>query len=1692
MSNLYPLVQEARICLRCQYRLANYGAKRRKVQARSFSAQSQNFQEHARADDRASVRQDLFDVPTIPETLLDQSADDIELPKDARPARALEDLGYFFRSANLYSRDPLGRTTLGKPAEVLRLQDNPPRRRDRKWWQVDKEDDNISRSPEPLTSSDILDSVNTDRGLVSEARAIHNIDALKQDWQSRLKDQHLGPTESECDHLRKRAMLGFTRKQLLAYMKKASTLNPQDSTDLHHPFQSALYARSEWRVGVTAFPGDGARRLNDVSGSSWTRYKFVDKLMRQTWGIRSREELQSIGEVDVRIHEAHLYLLSSHNSGILRRIATEYDAKIDCSRVEHILRITANAATCASSLKLLSMVLDDIVCHKYSLGINSKSTRMPTATNEVFNDIQLREIERLSDTVVRWPQNDGGKIQHFPKLLIYYLGQDSKSLEAARRLLGQCRNPLREAKPDVFFAGDDAVFDALAPLPVEASKNLPLTDRGIAWTRLCSGSTESVTDGQAPPSALINVIEHIQPSDNYSTLHQLLGERWNWGIRCVQERSTVLGQLLYPAKTASSRKRSRWDLTQPHVMNTDVPSIRSEFGSLGQEMKLRQEVRIKLQATNGAVLKGAPIRHLPDLELRCVIQVDPDRPDEPSKVILDGVRLVLENRQADLLLPHEPMDMRFATQVYLDATAKPDPRILRFMESCNLSDPDLDPLVMPQSLTIGIPRQIMDPVPQADEKVIDKVSLRKYSLASVERFWILHSDRDGIKAAYSTIDAGAFGGRRQELRFSQCSVPEIKPPVDWLSRQTRSLYHYAYNMVQRTRVGQKMAANISRRDAVMDWVTPNEIERAELRQVGVRRVVSSRLPDFQRWPSIRHYATVESGDPKDPKKKDKASKKDDGEITDDGNKAGKPAPGFEQLYKDEGVMSSTSANGQNPNEPEGPRLTQREMEALDNLLRLVKKGMPTEQAKIIERAFADIKRDGIPQELREIIDARKNGKSLDIATMARLARVTSEMARKSAEKQVNRLEKESTNRSDTSGSSSSSDSGKKRDSHGEKGSASSFDFMDIKLDTQTLFSAAFVFYMLYRAMMPSENSKNITWQEFQTTFLSNGLVEKLTVINKSNVRVDLHREATAQAYPESPAQHANFHYYFTIGSVEALERNLDAAQQELDIPQGERIPVAYVNEETWLATLYTFAPLLLIVGVPYLLSRRTGGGMGSSSGLFGIGKSRAKKFNHETDVKVKFKDVAGMDEAKAEIMEFVSFLREPETYSRLGAKIPRGAILSGPPGTGKTLLAKATAGESGVPFFSVSGSEFVEMFVGVGPSRVRDLFANARKNTPCIIFVDEIDAIGKKRGVGVFGGDSEREATLNQILTEMDGFNTSEQVVVLAGTNRPDVLDGALMRPGRFDRHINIDAPTMEGRKQIFKVHVAKIITDENVEHMTGRLAALTPGFSGADIANCVNEAALTAARTNATKVVMKHFESAIERVIGGLENKSRVLNPTEKRTVAYHEAGHAICGWFFKHADPLLKVSIIPRGKALGYAQSLPDSENYLLTMHQLMDRMAMTLGGRVSEELHFDTVTSGASDDFNKVTRMATAMVTKMGMSDKIGYLYFEEDSQKLHKPFSEETARHIDQEVRRIVDEAYQQCKDLLTEKKREVGLVAEELLAKEVMVRDDLVRLLGKRPFGDNKEFSKYFDGEDGKSAPDVPPDVPPAVPPAPAM
>ncbi|KAF8640855.1 hypothetical protein AX17_000503 [Amanita inopinata Kibby_2008] len=630
--------------------------------------------------------------------------------------------------------------------------------------------------------------------------------------------------------------------------------------------------------------------------------------------------------------------------------------------------------------------------------------------------------------------------------------------------------------------------------------------------------------------------------------------------------------------------------------------------------------------------------------------------------------------------------------------------------------------------------------------------------------------------------------------------------------------------------------------------------------------------------------------------------------------------------------------------------------------------------------------------------------------------------------------------------------------------------------------ASAVAYLAY-SNSSSSSSREITWQEFRTAFLDKGLVEKLTVVNGHKVRVKLHSNAMAPMYPASPLGAGE--YYFSIGSIEAFERKLDEAQNELGIPSHERIPVAYHDEISAFNTVLNFTPTILMLGFLYWLSRR--GSSSAGGGIFSIGKSRAKMFNKDTDVKVKFKDVAGMDEAKEEIMEFVKFLKEPAKYEKLGAKIPRGAILSGPPGTGKTLLAKATAGEANVPFLSVSGSEFVEMFVGVGSSRVRDLFASAKKHAPCIIFVDEIDAIGKSRAKGgSLGGNDERESTLNQLLVEMDGFGTQEHVVVLAGTNRPDVLDPALLRPGRFDRHITIDRPDVSGRKGIFQVHLRPLRLAESLakdyDSLAQKLAVLTPGFSGADIANVCNEAALHAARKGADFVESVDFDTAIERVIVGLERKSRVLSPEEKKTIAYHEAGHAICGWFLEHADPLLKVSIIPRGAgALGYAQYLP-ADKYLLSTLQMMDRICMTLGGRVSEEIFFgaENITTGAQDDLQKITRMAFEACANYGMNKVIGPVSYGGDrgaKESWTKPFSERTAETLDAEVRKMITNAYERTRDLLTAHREDVEKVAQLLLEKEVITREDMIKLLGKRPFSRPDDMDKWLDENHGeRSAP----------------
>ena len=482
-----------------------------------------------------------------------------------------------------------------------------------------------------------------------------------------------------------------------------------------------------------------------------------------------------------------------------------------------------------------------------------------------------------------------------------------------------------------------------------------------------------------------------------------------------------------------------------------------------------------------------------------------------------------------------------------------------------------------------------------------------------------------------------------------------------------------------------------------------------------------------------------------------------------------------------------------------------------------------------------------------------------------------------------------------------------------------------------------------------------------------------------------------------------------------------------------------------------------------MMMRKVGGpgGGGGPGGIFNIGKSKATLFEKGTKVNINFNDVAGLDEAKVEVMEIVDFLKNPKKYTALGGKIPKGALLVGPPGTGKTLLAKAVAGEAQVPFFSLSGSDFVEMFVGVGASRVRDLFKQAREKAPCIIFIDEIDAIGRARGKNVMMSNDERENTLNQLLVEMDGFGTDLGIIILAATNRPDVLDTALLRPGRFDRQITIDRPDLVGREAIFKVHLMPIKISTKLD--IHKLAEQTPGFAGADIANVCNEAALIAARKNKEAVDMSDFQDAIDRVIGGLEKKNKIISPEEKEIIAYHEAGHAICGWFLEHAYPLLKVTIVPRGTAaLGYAQYTP-KEQYLYNTDQLIDQICMTLGGRASEDIFFGKISTGASNDLQQITKIAYSMVTMYGMNEKVGNISFYDPQQENYftKPYSEETGKMIDQEVRKLIEDAYVKTKNLLIENREEVEKLAKELLVKEVLFKSDVEVLIGKRPYEEKK-------------------------------
>ncbi|CAK8671728.1 unnamed protein product [Clavelina lepadiformis] len=631
---------------------------------------------------------------------------------------------------------------------------------------------------------------------------------------------------------------------------------------------------------------------------------------------------------------------------------------------------------------------------------------------------------------------------------------------------------------------------------------------------------------------------------------------------------------------------------------------------------------------------------------------------------------------------------------------------------------------------------------------------------------------------------------------------------------------------------------------------------------------------------------------------------------------------------------------------------------------------------------------------------------------------------------------------------------------------------DDKNRIQSIVILAGIVIILHYLNQKNQNKKKITWKEFTTQYLATNLVESIVVKNEKYV------EVKAKNVPSQILT-------FSIGNVASFERNLEQVQNELGISPTDRVLVQYETSwdlfdvgssvisylSTWIIPILFFAYLATALrktmgNMPKGVQQRGKSPFGS---MFGFGESSAKVVK-QGEIDVQFKDVAGCEEAKIEIMEFVNFLKNPGKYEELGAKIPKGAIISGPPGTGKTLLAKATAGEASVPFISVSGSEFQEMFVGVGASRVRDMFSLARKNAPCILFIDEIDAIGRKRSGSSIGGNSEADNTLNQLLVEMDGFNTvGTNVVILSGTNRADVLDPALMRPGRFDRQIYIGLPDIKGRASIFKVHLAPLKTDLDKISLSKKMAARTPGFSGADVANVCNEAALIAARDAANSIDEKHFAAAIERVIGGLEKKTQVLQPNEKKTVAYHEAGHAVTTWFLEHADPLIKVSIVPRGKGLGYAMYQP-KELYLYTSEQIFDRMCGLLGGRCSEKIFFDRITTGAQDDLQKVTQMAYAQVTQYGMSDLVGQVSFNQESgTSFQKPYSEATAKLIDEEVRNIITTAYERTIALLQDKRDLVEKLAQRLLEQEHLERKDVIELLGERPYKDKTTYEEFVEG-----------------------
>jgi len=639
---------------------------------------------------------------------------------------------------------------------------------------------------------------------------------------------------------------------------------------------------------------------------------------------------------------------------------------------------------------------------------------------------------------------------------------------------------------------------------------------------------------------------------------------------------------------------------------------------------------------------------------------------------------------------------------------------------------------------------------------------------------------------------------------------------------------------------------------------------------------------------------------------------------------------------------------------------------------------------------------------------------------------------------------------------------------------------NFKFNFYWVYGIIFALIIGYQLLNSSEMSSNKLTENQFTTILNDNDIDKILIINNDVAQLTIKKEALEKEFYKKKQNPSFLNqgapvYIYDFGDLSNFENNLKEAKKEHSLD----FDTATDTRTSFLDSIMVWLPFIFIIGLwIFFMKRMSGGGAGGAGGqIFNIGKSKAKLFDQNTKVKTSFKDVAGLEGAKEEVQEIVDFLKNPGKYTSLGGKIPKGAILVGPPGTGKTLLAKAVAGEADVPFFSLSGSDFVEMFVGVGASRVRDLFKQAAAKSPSIIFIDEIDAIGRARGKNNFtGGNDERENTLNQLLTEMDGFGTDTNVIVIAATNRADVLDKALMRAGRFDRQIYVDLPDRNERREIFEVHVKPLKMDDDVD--LDFLSKQTPGFSGADIANVCNEAALIAARKNKKKVHHVDFLDAVDRIVGGLEKKNKIITAKERKTIAFHEAGHATVSWMLEHAAPLVKVTIVPRGKSLGAAWYLPE-ERQIVETDQMLDEMCATLGGRAAEKVMFDKISTGALNDLEKVTRQARAIVSIYGLNDKIGNLtYYDSSGQSDYtftKPYSERTAQIIDEEISRIIENQYVRAIDILKKHKSELTELAEILMEKEVIFEDNLVKIFGKRPFEKELPIEELKKIEEDKKA-----------------